>query len=122
MVGVANKRQHRAIRPGGRLDNVRYKAVLRFVIEEGKILAAAGIFRVPLGILFHHQFIAFAHELAFHVRTQIKIAAVGDPFQLAKFTFLAERKRVLHISRAHRVMRELVLLVITQNQLGGIDP
>ena len=56
------------------------------------------------------------------MRAQIKIAAVRDAFQLAEFAFLAERKRVLHISRAHRVMRELVLLVITQNQLGGIDP
>ena len=49
------------------------------------------------------------HELAFHVAAQIEVAAMGDAFQLAIFAGRQERKRVLDVGRADRVVAELVL-------------
>ena len=121
VVRVANKGQHRAVCTGGGLDDVRHVAFLGFLVEDGHVLATPGILRFAVFAFFHHQLIAFAHQLAFHVRAQIKIAAMSDALQLAKLAFLAKRKGILHIRRAHGVVAQLVGIVVAQNQFRRID-
>ena len=93
------------------------EAFAGLVVEVGQILAAAAILRLAVGIGFDYQFFAFAFELTVLMGPQIEIAPVSHAFQFAVFTGIQKRKRVLYVRRADRIVRELFLRVIAENQI-----
>ena len=114
--GVANKSQHGPVRTGGRLDDVRHKALLGLLVVVGQILAAAGVFRLAVIVSLDHQLVALADELALHVRAQVEVAAVRDALEFAVLALLTKREGVLDVGSAHGVVREFCLLVVAENQ------
>ncbi len=60
-------------------------------------------------------------EFAFHVRPQVEIAAVGDPFEFAVLPRFEERERVFEVRRADRIMREFFRRVFAENQILAAD-
>ena len=59
---------------------------------------------------------ALGVELAFHVASQVKVAAMGNSFELPKLPLRQERKRILNVGRAGGVVAQLVGLVVAQLQ------
>ena len=94
VVGVDDEREHRPVHAGRRLDHVGDVALAARLVEVLELLAA---------------------EL--RVLGEVEVAAVGDALELR----VAHREAVLDVGGRARVVRELVGLVLAEDQVVGSD-
>src|SRR5690606_35892023 len=107
-VRLADDRQHAAVEPRGGLDDVR-NVSLALARAVGQQLAALRVEVVQLraGVLL--------------VLREVVAAAVGDPLKLAE-TRRGEGEAVLDVAGALRIVRELILLVLAQDEVLAREP
>src|SRR5438067_10659579 len=102
VVAVDEKSQRRAGQSGGRLDYTWPNVQFLFFVKQSQAL--------PAGLFVLQQI---------PTRAIGRLAAVGDTFQLTPA--LAERKAVLDVHGAFRVVRQLVSWVFVTPQILGLD-
>ena len=119
---LAQERQRCAVSPGRRLNNVRDKAFFGQVVKVGHVFARPAMFRLAVFVQFQRQLTVFGNQLAFHVTSQVEVAAVSDAFQLAELARLKERIRVFDVRRAGGIVRQFRLFVIAQAQTVARQP
>ena len=121
VVRLADERQGGAVRAGRRFDDVGREAFPGLIVEIGQILAAARVLRLSLAVALQDEAIALPGQFPLHVRTQVEVAAVGDPLQLAKVARRQERKGILDVRGADRIVRKLFGAVFAKPQLVAGD-
>ena len=100
---------------------MRHKALPGLLIVVGQVLAAAGVLRFAILALLDDQLVAVADELALHVRAQIEVTPVSNALEFAVLALLAKWKRILDVGGADRVVGQLVLIVVAQDEPFGAD-